>query len=214
MCQAGEILQLLTPPSGCNNRVLQSICSIASDHSVALLSLNQRKAIMLASRHVFPIEAVKWRPVDDFLLVQCTDGTVYVWQMETGHLDRVVQGSAADDVMKACDEEFGDGGGYCEEVSVNPTLHLFRAIKNRNIDAARQAAKLGLKSLGNTAATASAGNDAWVKSCYGNPLTVQSIRSNPSDQENHLILFDVEALIRECSCVQTGTVCSIVYPLP
>lgn len=26
------------------------------------------------------------------MIIGCSDGTVYVWQMETGHLDRVLQG--------------------------------------------------------------------------------------------------------------------------
>ncbi|XP_055328610.1 WD repeat-containing protein 7-like isoform X2 [Paramacrobiotus metropolitanus] len=194
VCQAGEILQLLTPPSGCNTRVLNSICSIASDHSVALLSLKERKAIMMASRHVFPIQAVKWRPVDDFLLVQCSDGTVYVWQMETGHLDRVVQGSAAEDIMKACDEQLGEAGGFGEDIAANPTLHLFRALKHRNMDAARQAAKLGLKNMSAAGGNSAAAVEAWAKG-FGCPLTVQAVRSNSLDQENHLLLFDVEALI-------------------
>ena len=39
---------------------------------------------MLASVHAFPVETIKWRALDDFLVVGCTDGSVYVWQMETG----------------------------------------------------------------------------------------------------------------------------------
>ena len=59
---------------------------------------------MIAGRHLFPVGVVKWRPLDDFLVVGCTDGTVYVWQMETGHLDRVVTGITADDILAACDD--------------------------------------------------------------------------------------------------------------
>lgn len=65
-------------------RILSSVCSVASDHSVALLSLKERKCIMLAGRHLFPVKTIRWRPLDDFMVVSCTDGTVYVWQMETG----------------------------------------------------------------------------------------------------------------------------------
>lgn len=39
---------------------------------------------MLASRHLFPIQVIKWRPCDDYLVVGCSDGSVYVWQMDTG----------------------------------------------------------------------------------------------------------------------------------
>ena len=65
-------------------RVLSCICSVASDHSLALLSVKELKPVLLASRQMFPILTVKWRPLDDFLIIACTDGSVYVWQMETG----------------------------------------------------------------------------------------------------------------------------------
>lgn len=65
-------------------RVQHCICSVASDHSVGLLSLRERKCIMLASRHLFPIQVIKWRPADDYLVVGCSDGSIYVWQMDTG----------------------------------------------------------------------------------------------------------------------------------
>ena len=65
-------------------RVQMSICAVANDHSLSLLSLRDNKCILLASRQLFPIHVVKWRPHDDFVVIGCTDGTVYVWQMETG----------------------------------------------------------------------------------------------------------------------------------
>jgi len=68
----------------CQTRVQMSVCSVASDHSLSLLSLRDNKCILLASRQLFPIHVVKWRPHDDFVVIGCTDGTVYVWQMETG----------------------------------------------------------------------------------------------------------------------------------
>jgi WD40 repeat protein len=80
------------------------VCSIASDHSVALLSLKECKPVMIANRHLFPIVFVKWRPLDDFLLVKCSDGGVFVWQIETGNLDRVAHGLLAEDILTAADE--------------------------------------------------------------------------------------------------------------
>lgn len=73
-------------------RIQKCVCSVASDHSVTLLSLAERKCVVLASRHLFPVVTIKWRPYDDFMIVGCSDGAVYVWQMETGHLDRVLHG--------------------------------------------------------------------------------------------------------------------------
>jgi WD40 repeat protein len=67
---------------------------VASDHSVALLNLKERKLVMLAGRHLFPVKTVRWRPIDDYILVCCTDGTVYVWQLETGKLHAQLVGVA------------------------------------------------------------------------------------------------------------------------
>uniref|UniRef100_A0A4W5K8G3 WD repeat domain 7 n=1 Tax=Hucho hucho TaxID=62062 RepID=A0A4W5K8G3_9TELE len=75
----------LAPLWALQNRVQHCVCSVASDHSVGLLSLRERKCIMLASRHLFPIQVIKWRPCDDYLVVGCSDGSVYVWQMDTAN---------------------------------------------------------------------------------------------------------------------------------
>jgi len=105
--QAGEILQLSVPPNNVNPRILQCVCSIAGDHSVALLSLKECKPVMVASNHLFPILFVKWRPLDDYLLVKCSDGGLFVWQIETGSLDRVAHGLLAEDILASTDEIAG-----------------------------------------------------------------------------------------------------------
>ena len=63
---------------------------MAQDHSVSLLGIRERKTLLLASRHTFPVETVRWRAKDDFMVVGCADGTVYVWQMETGKLSFLI----------------------------------------------------------------------------------------------------------------------------
>ena len=65
-------------------RILSCVCSVASDHSVALLSLKEKRCLVFASRHMFPVVSIKWRPVEDYMIISCTDSTAYVWQMETG----------------------------------------------------------------------------------------------------------------------------------
>lgn len=71
---------------------------------MALLSLKECKPVMIASRHLFPVSFVKWRPLDDYLIVKCVDGGVFVWQIETGNLDRVAHGLLADDILNAADD--------------------------------------------------------------------------------------------------------------
>ena len=98
---------------------------------------------MLASRHLFPIHTIKWRPLDDFMIVGCVDGSVYVWQMETGHLDRVLHGIIAEEILNACDENVTTAGDRL----TNPAIHLFRGLRHRNLAAIRHAAVRGLHNI-------------------------------------------------------------------
>ncbi|KAM7313525.1 hypothetical protein ISCGN_003387 [Ixodes scapularis] len=196
---AGEVSQLLVPPNNCSNRVLQSVCSVASDHSVALVGLKERKCVMLASRHLFPVAVVKWRPFDDFMVVGCSDGSVYVWQMETGHLDRVLQGLQAEEVLSACDEHTGHPG----ERMTNPAVHLFRGLRHRNMAAIRHAAQRGLHHLQHhphhhQSSQHGMGHDVGDSAharARTHPLMIQGLRTNPVDQDSHVLFFDIEALI-------------------
>lgn len=189
---AGEITQMFVPPKDCSPRVLNCICSVASDHSVALISLKERRCIMLASRHIFPISTIKWRPLDDFMIVGCVDGSVYVWQMETGHLDRVLHGMNAEEILNACN---GNSMTATGDRSVNPALHLFRGLRHRNLAAIRQAAVRGLH---NISAHLQQHRfdviDGSIKS-RSSSLSIQGLRTNHKDQESHILFFDVESLI-------------------
>lgn len=189
---AGEITQMFVPPKECTARVLGCICSVASDHSVALISLKERRCIMLASRHLFPISTIKWRPLDDFMIVGCVDGSVYVWQMETGHLDRVLHGMLAEEVLSACD---GTSVSTAGDKFVNPAIHLFRGLRHRNLAAIRQAAVRGLHNISAHLQQQRLDViDGSIRS-RSNPLLIQGLRSNPKDQESHILFFDVESLI-------------------
>ncbi|XP_055600330.1 WD repeat-containing protein 7 isoform X2 [Uranotaenia lowii] len=197
---AGEITQLLVPPPTCSPRILKCICSVASDHSVTLLSLQERKCVTLASRHLFPVVSIKWRPLDDFLIVGCSDGTVYVWQMETGHLDRVLQGILAEEVMNACDENTGDTGSSAGSTSdmglANPAVHFFRGLRHRNFNAIRHATQRGIHQLQQLHAHNNQHGDFLMKN-RSSPLIIQGLRTNPKDAESHILFFDIEGLIFE-----------------
>uniref|UniRef100_A0A1B6CWJ7 WD repeat-containing protein 7 n=1 Tax=Clastoptera arizonana TaxID=38151 RepID=A0A1B6CWJ7_9HEMI len=205
---AGEISQLLVPPNTCSVRVGKCICSVASDHSVTLLSLTERKCVVLASRHLFPVMTIKWRPLDDFMIVGCSDGTVYVWQMETGHLDRVLHGINAEEVLYACDET-ASSTNPGESGLANPALHLLRGLRHRNMSAIRHATQRGLHQLQQLSHHTNQDNiDHQKTRAY--PLLIQGLRTNPKDPESHILCFDIEALIvqllsEEYSAMSPGT---------
>ncbi|XP_014203336.1 WD repeat-containing protein 7 isoform X3 [Copidosoma floridanum] len=194
---AGEITQLLVPPDNCSPRIQKCVCSVASDHSVTLLSLAERKCVVLASRHLFPVVTIKWRPFDDFMIVGCSDGAVYVWQMETGHLDRVLHGIIAEEVLFACDENImmvSGATGTGDLGLANPAVHFFRGLRHRNLSAIRHATQRGLHQLQQL--HGGHGNDHGnTIRAKGAPLTIQGFRSNPKDPESHILFFDIEGLI-------------------
>uniref|UniRef100_A0A1B0FNG5 WD repeat-containing protein 7 n=1 Tax=Glossina morsitans morsitans TaxID=37546 RepID=A0A1B0FNG5_GLOMM len=198
---AGEITQLLVPPETCSPRILKCICSVASDHSVTLLSLQERKCVTLASRHLFPVVTIKWRPLDDFLIVGCSDGSVYVWQMETGHLDRVLHGMIAEEVLMACDEQVSDDSTVTNSSNselglANPAVHFFRGLKSRNMNAIRHATQRGIHQLQQLQGHHQ-GNFDFLMKHRSNPLVIQGLRTNPKDAESHILFFDIEGLIFE-----------------
>ncbi|KAJ2939340.1 hypothetical protein O0L34_g13438 [Tuta absoluta] len=203
---AGEITQLTVPPANCQTRIQKCICSVASDHSVTLLSLTERKCVTLASRHLFPVVSIKWRPLDDFMVVGTSDGTVYVWQMETGHLDRVAHGMIAEEILAACDEAIADelggavshGGASDLQGLANPALHFFRGLRHRNLNAMRAATQRGLAALQAAGGEHGGGGGPLSEPIRRPaPLTVQGFRSNPTDPESHILFFDIEGLIVE-----------------
>ena len=79
-----SLLPPSTPPLLFQPRLQKCVCSIAEDYSVAILSTSERKCLLVAAVHSAPVRDVAWRLREDFLLVSCTDGKLYVWQIETG----------------------------------------------------------------------------------------------------------------------------------
>lgn len=105
---------LLTHPLTSSQPRLQTcVCSIAEDYSVTILSLSERKCLLLAGSHSSPVDCVRWRLEEDFLLVSCVDGKLYVWQIETGEGRREGEGRGGGDrgkVEKGEGEGEGEGG--------------------------------------------------------------------------------------------------------
>ena len=94
---------------------------------------------------MFPVSTIKWRPLEDFMIVGCVDGSVYVWQMETGLLDRVIQGLLAEDILNACDDHVAPSPS--EDRLTNPAIHLVRGLKSRNIAAIKHATARGIRHI-------------------------------------------------------------------
>ncbi|XP_063066632.1 WD repeat-containing protein 7 [Engraulis encrasicolus] len=187
----GEITQLIVPPENCSTRVSHCVCSVASDHSVGLLSLRERKCIMLASRHLFPIQVIKWRPCDDYLVVGCSDGSVYVWQMDTGALDRCVMGITAVEILNACDEL----APATVDALNHPAVNLKQAMTRRSLAALKNMAQHKLQTLATNLLAADNADKGNLPKYSHNALVVQAMKTNVTDSDMHVLFFDVEAVI-------------------
>uniref|UniRef100_A0A8C9YHC8 WD repeat domain 7 n=1 Tax=Sander lucioperca TaxID=283035 RepID=A0A8C9YHC8_SANLU len=187
----GEITQLIVPPENCSTRVQHCVCSVASDHSVGLLSLRERKCIMLASRHLFPIQVIKWRPADDYLVVGCSDGSVYVWQMDTGALDRCVMGITAVEILNACDEL----APATVDALTHSAVNLKQAMTRRSLAALKNMAQHKLQTLATNLLAADNADKGNLPKYSHNALVVQAMKTNLTDPDMHVLFFDVEAVI-------------------
>lgn len=184
---AGEINQLLVPPNECSARLQTSVCVVASDHSVSILNLSDRKCTLLASRHLLPVNVIKWRVSDETMIVGCVDGSAYVWHLEAGHLLKVLQGINAEETLAACDESI-----VAKEEHTNPAIELFKGLKRGNLSAIKSAAAKGLNQL---AAQNTRTKADFAANYRSHPLSIQSLRANSRDRDSYALFFDIESII-------------------
>ncbi|CAI5446025.1 unnamed protein product [Caenorhabditis angaria] len=187
----GPIISFVVPPANCSKQIIKCVGALSKDNSVALLNIRDNKCALLAARHPHPIQQIKWRPLDDFMLVKLTDGSVYVWQMETANLDRIVTGLLAEDVMIACDEQIGIEEGT-DETSAHHAVQLIRALKHKNIDAVKQ------KVVGNSGTSTPGHHSEHLSNAgttvqLGSPMSVIPLPG--CIQGAHMVEFDVSSLI-------------------
>ncbi|VDM53829.1 unnamed protein product [Angiostrongylus costaricensis] len=186
----GPILRFLIPPSNTSKLISKCICAVAADHSVSLLNIRDMKCALLASQHPHPVSLVKWRPLDDFMLVKLDDGSVYVWEMATANMDRVVTGVAAEEVLTACDEQIGKEEGT-DHTTASQAVVIMRALRYRGIDM--------MKGRSNNPESNNARSDSPPTTnemggvALGPPMSINQMPG--CDQGTHLVQFEVGCLI-------------------
>lgn len=83
-----------------DTRVRGCIVSIAKDNSIALISVDSMTCLFIFPGNPYPLTTIQWRTTEDYLVFGYNDESVYVWQMQTAHLDRVLYGKNARDVLE------------------------------------------------------------------------------------------------------------------
>ncbi|KAI8609659.1 hypothetical protein BC830DRAFT_1149503 [Chytriomyces sp. MP71] len=105
VCHSQRVKVFLPVPTQSGMKVKHGIISVADDQSIAVIDLDSLQSIHILTGHSQPISAIHWRSQEETMLVQCSnlEGTLYIWQLKTGHLDRIEEGELAEDIVSCCD---------------------------------------------------------------------------------------------------------------
>ncbi|KAI8080052.1 uncharacterized protein BX664DRAFT_286560 [Halteromyces radiatus] len=96
---ASPVQSFVEPAEQKDSRVRGCVVSIAHDHSLALISVDSMTCLYIIPGYTYPLTQIQWRPSEDYVLFGYTDGVVFVWQLQAGHLDRVLHGTTSKQVM-------------------------------------------------------------------------------------------------------------------
>lgn len=76
---------------------------MSEDKCVGLYTMDSMRCMHLFGVHPALVSSVKCKREQDYLLVECVDGSVAVWEMGTGDLEGVVYGQVAREISENCD---------------------------------------------------------------------------------------------------------------
>ncbi|XP_055517056.1 WD repeat-containing protein 72-like isoform X2 [Leucoraja erinacea] len=185
---AGAILNLSVCPEECSPEMHQAICCVANDNSVALLSLQCRTCLMHARKHLSPVQIIKWRPAEDLLIVECIDGAVYVWDIETGTLDRHETGEVAKAIIGSCDDSLSIFMNTIDSISMG----------GRSPDPVqRKSCKQCASFKFSTSPAAFHTTEFAFPDPIPQTFTIQPVKTSWSDSTTHVLLFDVSTICEQ-----------------
>ncbi|XP_051053903.1 WD repeat-containing protein 72 [Phodopus roborovskii] len=185
--EAGPVTRLLMSPENLKISDGHILCCVCGDHSVALLHLEGRQCLLRARKHLFPVTTIRWHPVENFLIVGCADDSVYIWEIETGTLERHETGERARIILNC--------GDNVQLVRSEPTLsvasetHKHKSVEQRSSSAHQPGLVpcpgLQLESSCKVADTTS----------VPRPFNVLPVKTKWSHIGFHVLLFDLENLV-------------------
>ncbi|KAL1782471.1 WD repeat-containing protein 72 isoform X1 [Sigmodon hispidus] len=185
--EAGPVTRLLMSPENLKLSDGQLLCCVCGDHSVALLHLEGRQCLLRARKHLFPVRTVRWHPVENFLIVGCADDSVYIWEIETGTLERHETGERARIILNC--------GDAMQLVRSEPTLsvasepHKHKSVEQRSSSSHQPGLGPcpGLQLESSCKVT-----DA---TSVPRPFNVLPVKTKWSHIGFHVLLFDLENLV-------------------
>ncbi|XP_066132354.1 WD repeat-containing protein 72 isoform X1 [Saccopteryx bilineata] len=184
--EGGPVTSLLMSPDNFRLRSNQLIFCVCSDHSVALLHLEEKRFLFCARKHLFPVKMIKWHPVENFLIVGCADDSVYIWEVETGTLERHETGERARIILNCDDSQFLKPESV---LSVATETRKHRSVEQRS-SSSYQFGPMSCTSL-QVKSSCKVADDKP----FSGPFNVLPVKTKWSNIGFHILLFDLENLL-------------------
>ncbi|XP_062819198.1 WD repeat-containing protein 72 isoform X2 [Anolis carolinensis] len=182
--ESGPVTDLLLSSENYRFQGHRLVGCVCGERSVALLLLQERRCLLQASKHLSPVKTLRWHPAQSLLAVGCEDGSVYVWDIETGALERHESGERAKAILASCEDSV--------TVAAEPLLRAIEGGQGPASPSFSGSCKSGL-TLQEEPSSSLWTAPAWP--CQG-PMTVLPVGAARGVPVGfHLLLFDLESAL-------------------
>eukprot|EP01117_Protostelium_nocturnum_P009691 TRINITY_DN3461_c0_g1_i1.p1 TRINITY_DN3461_c0_g1~~TRINITY_DN3461_c0_g1_i1.p1 ORF type:complete len:1249 (-),score=384.08 TRINITY_DN3461_c0_g1_i1:37-3783(-) len=132
----GPIVSLFKPEvpvknAGEASRWRDYFFSISKDKTIGLFSITNNNCQHVYGVHPSFISNVKWQMTQDYLVVECDDGSVSVWEMGTGRLEAMLYGETARELLECSDDLLPETNGESVEL-FSKSVHAFTIASQRD----------------------------------------------------------------------------------
>ncbi|XP_009992730.1 PREDICTED: WD repeat-containing protein 72 [Chaetura pelagica] len=183
---SGPVTELLRSPENYRLKDHSIVCCVCSDHSVAILHLQKRVCLLHARKHLFPVKKIKFNPVENLLIVGCEDDSVYIWEIETGTLERHETGETAKAILTSIEDS--------EYLVTDALLPASQELKRNNGGYKPSSSyKHGMGSH-NLTHTEKSSDKLTDTSCIQRPFSILPVKTKWNNANFHILLFDLEKL--------------------
>ncbi|XP_063025724.1 WD repeat-containing protein 72 isoform X2 [Melospiza melodia melodia] len=184
--QSGAVTELLRSPEHYRLKDQSIVCCLCSDHSVAILHLQKRQCLLHARKHLFPVKKIKFDPLENVLIVGCEDNSVYIWEIETGTLERHETGDTARAILAAIEDS--------EYLVAGALLPVSQESKCNKSSGYKQSSSYKHGMGPYPAHTEKTSDKLTDTSCIQQPFTILPAKTKWNNANFHILLFDLEKL--------------------
>ncbi|XP_061855413.1 WD repeat-containing protein 72 isoform X2 [Colius striatus] len=185
--QSGPVTQLLRSPESYRLKDHSIVCCVCSDHSVAILHLQKRVCLLHARKHLFPVKKIKFDPVENLLIVGCEDDSVYIWEIETGTLERHETGETAKAILTSIEDS--------EYLVADALLPVSQDSKRNKSTGYKHSSSYKHGMVSGSSTHREKSSDKLTDTSYmQQPFTILPVKTKWNDANFHVLFFDLEKL--------------------